>query len=63
MDKTFELVIESSVEKIPVISALLGEEMRTAGFGSEIILDAQLAVEEAITNIIKHGYKKNRAGG
>ena len=58
MDKTFELVIDSTIEKIPEISALLGEEMQTFGFGSEIILDTQLAVEEAITNVINHGYKK-----
>lgn len=58
MDKTLELVIESAIEKIPEISALLGEEMETYGFGNEIILDTQLAVEEAITNIINHGYKK-----
>jgi serine/threonine-protein kinase RsbW len=58
MDKTFELVVNANVEKIPEISALLGVEMETFGFGSEIILDTQLAVEEAITNIIKHGYKK-----
>jgi len=58
MDETFELVIDANVEKVPEISALLGEEMETFGFGSEIILDTQLAVEEVITNIIKHGYKK-----
>jgi len=58
MDKTFELVIDSNIEKIPEISALLGEEMQTFGFGSEMILDTQLAVEEAITNVINHGYKK-----
>ncbi len=57
MDKTFDVVIESAIEKIPVISALLGEEMETSGFSGEIILDTQLAVEEAITNIINHGYK------
>jgi len=58
MDKTFELVIDSNIEKIPEISALLGEEMQIFGFGSEMILDTQLAVEEAITNVINHGYKK-----
>jgi len=58
MDKTFELVIDSNIEKIPEISALLGEEMQTFGFGSEMILDTQLAVEEAITNVINHGSKK-----
>ena len=58
MENTFEVVIDSAIEKIPVISALLGEEMETFGFGSEVILDIQLAVEEAITNVINHGYKK-----
>jgi len=58
MENTFEVVIDSTIEKIPEISALLGEEMQTSGFGSEIILDTQLAVEEAITNIINHGYRK-----
>jgi len=58
MEKTFELVIDSTIEKIPEISALLGEEMQTFGFGSEMILDTQLAVEEVITNVINHGYKK-----
>jgi anti-sigma regulatory factor (Ser/Thr protein kinase) len=58
MDKTFELVLDANIERIPEISALLGEEMETFGFGSEIILDTQLAVEEAITNVINHGYKK-----
>jgi serine/threonine-protein kinase RsbW len=57
MDKTFELIIDSNIEKIPEVSALLGEEMQTFGFGSEEILDTQLAVEEAIINVINHGYK------
>ena len=58
MDKIFELKIDSNIENIPEISALLGEEMETSGFGREEILDTQLAVEEAITNVINHGYKK-----
>jgi len=58
MDKTFELIIDSTIEKIPEVSALLGVEMQTSGFGSEEILDTQLAVEEAVTNVISHGYKE-----
>jgi anti-sigma regulatory factor (Ser/Thr protein kinase) len=33
--------------------------MQTHGFSPEEILDTQLAVEEVITNIIAHGYKKS----
>jgi serine/threonine-protein kinase RsbW len=58
MDKTFELIIDSTIEKIPEVSALLGEEMQAFGFGSEEILDTQLAVEEAVINVISHGYKE-----
>jgi len=58
MDHSFELIIDSDIEEIPKVSALLDEEMQTYGFGREEILDTQLAVEEAITNVINHGYKK-----
>jgi serine/threonine-protein kinase RsbW len=33
--------------------------MRTAGFGDDQVLDMQLAIEEAITNTIQHGYRGN----
>ncbi len=33
--------------------------MRTAGFCDEEILDMQLAVEEGISNTIRHGYRGN----
>ena len=58
MDPLFELTIGSEIEEIPKISALLDECMHTYGFGEEEILDTQLAVEEAVTNVIVHGYKK-----
>jgi len=58
MDQTFELIIGTDIEEIPKVSALLDEGMNTYGFNSEEILDTQLAVEEAITNVINHGYKK-----
>jgi serine/threonine-protein kinase RsbW len=58
MDQSFELNIGSDFEEIPKVSTLLDEGMHMYGFGSEEILDTQLAVEEAITNVINHGYKK-----
>jgi serine/threonine-protein kinase RsbW len=58
MDQSFELTIGSDVDEIPKVSALVGDVMQINGFGSEETLDTQLAVEEAVTNVIVHGYKK-----
>jgi serine/threonine-protein kinase RsbW len=37
---------------------MLDQAMQAYGFSEEEILDTQLAVEEAITNVIVHGYAK-----
>ena len=58
MDQTFELTIGSDITEIPAVSARLDGAMKTAGFSQEAILDTQLAVEEAITNVIVHGYRR-----
>jgi anti-sigma regulatory factor (Ser/Thr protein kinase) len=57
MDQSFEMTIESDSTEIPAVSASLEEVMDAHGFSTDNILDTQLAVEEAITNIINHGYK------
>ncbi|MDD1714527.1 MAG: ATP-binding protein, partial [Methanoregulaceae archaeon] len=58
MDQQFGMIIGSDIAEIPEVSAWLEEVMRVAGFTEEAILDTQLAVEEAITNVIVHGYKE-----
>ena len=58
MDQQFGMIIGSDITEIPQVSAWLEEVMRGAGFTEEAILDTQLAVEEAITNVIVHGYKE-----
>jgi serine/threonine-protein kinase RsbW len=58
MDQSFEMTIGSDIEKIPLVSARLEDIMGANGFSPEEILDTQLAVEEVITNVIVHGYKK-----
>ena len=61
MDQQFGMRIGSDVAETPEVSAWLEEVMQGSGFSQEAILDTQLAVEEAITNAIVHGYKE--AGG
>ena len=58
MDQQFGMTIGSDIAEIPKVSAWLEEVMRGSGFSEEAILDTQLAVEEAITNVIVHGYKE-----
>lgn len=58
MDAPVILTIASDIAEIPGVSAKLEELMEAYGFFPEAILDTQLAVEEAITNIIVHGYQR-----
>jgi serine/threonine-protein kinase RsbW len=58
MDQPFELAIGSDITEIPAVSTRLEAAMKTHAFSAEEILDTQLAVEEAITNVIVHGYKE-----
>ena len=57
-DGAFDRTIKSDINEIPEISSRLESVMRADGFPDEDILDTQLAVEEAITNIIMHGYRE-----
>lgn len=61
MDTAFSLKITSDINNIPMVSEHLEGTMLAGGFSTEEILDTQLAVEEAITNVIVHGY--GNAGG
>ncbi|MDD4136321.1 MAG: ATP-binding protein [Methanoregula sp.] len=52
------LTIQSDINEIPRVSSVLERMMRDHDFTEEDILDTQLAVEEAVTNIITHGYEQ-----
>ena len=58
MDQSFEMTIGSDIEEIPAVSARLEKGNGGIRVLAEEILDTQLAVEEVITNIIVHGYKR-----
>jgi serine/threonine-protein kinase RsbW len=58
MDPAHSFTIEADIHAIPTVSLALDKTMHSYGFSDEEILDTQLAVEEAITNVIVHGYAK-----
>lgn len=49
------LEISAKLEKIPILSKFMGNSMLKFGAGDYDQFQVQLAVEEAVTNIIKHG--------
>jgi serine/threonine-protein kinase RsbW len=53
------LTLNAEIFSIPFLNEKLDELLSTHGTGAEEILDVQLAVEEAVTNIIRHGYRGN----
>jgi serine/threonine-protein kinase RsbW len=57
MEMSFELTLKAEINEIPRVSAALERVMQVHSFSKEEILDTQLAVEEAVTNIIVHGYE------
>jgi serine/threonine-protein kinase RsbW len=50
------LTIQSDITEIARVSMALEELMKAHNFREEDIFDTQLAVEEALTNVIDHGY-------
>lgn len=56
MPASVDLELPATLESIPGVSFELEQCMRSLGFSDEPILDLQLAVEEAITNSVIHGY-------
>lgn len=56
MARTFSFTIDAEIQNIPVVADGLEGFLLDVGINPEILPDIQLAVDEAITNIIKHGY-------
>lgn len=59
MEETMSCAIDAEIPSIPQVSIALDEVMHAGGFSDEDCLDTQLAVEEAMTNVIVHGYAGN----
>jgi len=49
--------VKAAIENLPHLMDNIQSFMRDRGFTDETVLDVQLAVDEAVTNIIRHGYR------
>jgi len=57
MAEPLSLVLASRISEIPPMNESLAGYLSANGVPGEDILDMQLAAEEAVTNIIRHGYR------
>lgn len=59
----FELQMESDLKNLEIVSDFIAKTMRDLGAKEEKdIFDVQLAVDEALTNIIEHAYSGEKGG-
>jgi anti-sigma regulatory factor (Ser/Thr protein kinase) len=56
MENEQEITVAATIEQIPVISDFIERLMSNAGFDSRKIMEVQLALEEACTNVAKYAY-------
>lgn len=55
MDKSFQ----ASIDELHKMLSFIRMELKAAGFEGDLETQVELALEEAIVNIIKHGYKNS----
>ena len=56
LSATSHIVIPAQLDAVPGVALEIEQFMKAAGFSDQQVLDMQLAVEEVITNTIRHGY-------
>jgi len=56
MPETLELNVKATIENISQVTGNIEDFLRRKGFTDETVFDVRLAVDEAITNVIQHGY-------
>lgn len=55
--EALELNVKAIIENLPHVTDNIEDFMRCKGFRDETVFDVRLAVDEAVTNVIEHGYE------
>lgn len=58
---TYKLSISASTENLSDVRSFIDVHAKDHGFSSKTIQDVRLAVDEAVTNIIKHAYSNDNS--
>lgn len=62
MAADLSLTIPADIRRLPTLLEGISSLMQRHGFSDEEIMDAELAVDEAVTNVIEHGYRGEEEG-
>ncbi len=63
MDEEYRMVIPGILSKVPEVCDFVVSVARKVGLDDRAAYHCQMAVDEACTNIIEHGYGRNNPGG
>jgi anti-sigma regulatory factor (Ser/Thr protein kinase) len=58
MPKQWELVVEGRMENLATIADFVTKAAQASGLNEKAIFEVQMAVDEACTNVIEHGYRE-----
>ena len=58
----FQITVSNKVENIPKVAEFVTESLQKLGMQDGKIFDLNVAVDEACTNIIQHGYSPDEEG-
>jgi len=53
-------IFSASFEELPDMLQFILMEVKKAGFNEDLVFNIELALEEALVNIIQHGYSKQK---
>lgn len=62
MPQKFSLIVSSQVERLADIADFIADAACACGLNDEQTYDAQMAVDEACTNVIEHAYRGDPDG-
>jgi anti-sigma regulatory factor (Ser/Thr protein kinase) len=62
MPKQWELTVDGRLENLATIAEFVTKAAQTSGLNQKDIFEVQLAVDEACTNVIEHGYEEEKNG-
>jgi len=62
MSKRWELTVDGHCENLATIADFVTEAAQAWGLNEKASFEVQMAVDEACTNIIEHGYRGERRG-
>lgn len=60
MGQKFSLTVDSDVNELGAVAEFVERAARACGLNDDQLYDVQMAIDEAVTNVIEHAYRRSR---